>query len=248
MESLLNNYPELFAILLILAGFAAGAVLSRVVAKLLQLLNEWVRRRLPSVTVASVRTEVFIQRLVYYLTIAVFLLFALRVLGIGELSNLLDLAIVFIPGLVSGAIIILLGYLVSVFVYHAVFNSPWSGNNQLVARSAQLVVVTIALLTGLSQMSVDVSLIGQALVVIMLVTLGGMALAFALGSGSYVSNVLARRVFRDFAIGDHIRIGDMEGTILEFKQTSVLIQTDEGVAVVPATTFADSIVVRLTAG
>ena len=81
MENLVNNYPELLAILVILAGFLAGSVLSRVISKLLQWFNDWVRGRLPSVTVASVRTEVFVQRLVYYLTVGVFLLFALRLLG-----------------------------------------------------------------------------------------------------------------------------------------------------------------------
>jgi hypothetical protein len=49
--------------------------------------------------------------------------------------------------------------------------------------------MTVAILTGLTQMSVDVSLIGQTMIVVLLVTLSGMALAFGLGSVTYVRNI-----------------------------------------------------------
>ena len=192
------------------------------------------------------QTEIFIQKLVYYLTVAVFVLLALRVLGLGGLAEVLDAIIVFIPGLISGAVIILVGYLVSVFVFQLLQGRSWTGETPLVPRLAQAAILTFAVLTGLSQMSIDVSLIGQTLMVILLVTLGGMALAFGLGSGNYVGNVLARRSFKDFAVGDRVRVEALEGTILEFTQHSVLIQTDEGVAVVPAHIFADRVVIRLT--
>ena len=246
IDNLMSQYPEPVAIVLILSGFVFGGILSRIVIRILHWFNGWVRRSLPAMTLASVRTEIIVQKIVYYLTVGVFVVVALRLLGIAEFKELLDLVIQFIPGLITGASIILVGYLISVFAFEMLRASPWTGESELLPRVVQAAILVMTILTGLSQMSVDVSLIGQTLLVVLVVTLGGLALAFALGSGTYIANVLARRAFGDFAVGDQVRMNDMEGTIVEFRETSVLIQTDQGVAVVPAHIFADSIVIRLT--
>ncbi|MDZ7685932.1 MAG: hypothetical protein U5O39_13750 [Gammaproteobacteria bacterium] len=45
-----------------------------------------------------------------------------------------------------------------------------------------------------------------------------------------------------YRVGDAVRIGEIEGTIVEFTGTGVAVQTDEGIVNVPASRFAESIV------
>lgn len=188
-------------------------------------------------------TEKLVQRTVYFLTLIITALLAFRLLG---WSTLLDPAIASLPGILAGSLIMFVGYLFSAFIFQVIAGSEWVGENLLMPRLLQALILSLALLTGLAAMSIDVSFLGQSLVVLLVVTLGGLSLSFALGSGRYVENLLARRSFRDFARGDRIKMGELEGVLLDFTATSVLVQTDEGVAVVPARVFADAVVVRLT--
>lgn len=241
-----QNVPGLLSIFLIVIGYLVAAFLSKTIASALRWLGRRIKQSVPSMTLISARGEALVQRLVFYVTLGVFAMLALRSLGHGELSEILDPIIEFLPGIFSGAIIAVVGYITSEIVYRALRNSPWTNGNPILARAAQVIILIVSLLTGLAQASINVRLIEQTLIVILFVTLGSMSLAFALGSRDYVANVLARRLFAGFAVGDRIRMGDIEGTIVDFKPLSVLIQTEEGVAVVPARTFANAIVLRLT--
>lgn len=245
-NTLLTDYPELFAIAIIVGGFLVAGLLAAAVRKLLFWLEQRFRQVVPSLAVMSGKTEFFIEKTVYYTTIAVFTVIALSLLGFGGFSELLALVIRFLPGVVTGISIVIIGYLLSTFVYHMMLSSLWNRGNTVVPRVAQALIMTMAVLTGLEQMSIDVSLIATTLMVLLTLTLGGLTLSFSLGSGGYVANLLARRVFDEFAVGDRVRMNDVEGTILAFTTTSVRIQTDEGIAIVPAKVFAESIVVRLT--
>lgn len=246
MTESFQTYPGLLPVLLIVAGYVVAVFLSKAVASALRWLGKRIKQSVPSMTLLSARGEALVQRLVFYVTLGVFVMLALRSLGHGELSEILDPIIEFLPGIFSGAIIAIVGYITSEIVYRALRNSPWTNGNPILARAAQAIILTVSLLTGLAQASINVRLIEQTLIVVLFVTLGSMSLAFALGSRDYVANVLARRLFDGFAIGDRIRMGEVEGTIVDFKQFSVLVQTQEGVAVIPARTFANAIVVRLT--
>jgi len=68
--------------------------------------------------------------------------------------------------------------------------------------------------------------------------LGGGALAFSLGARQMVSNLLAAQQLRQhYQVGDHIRIGELDGTVLEITARSVILETEEGRAQVPACQF-----------
>ncbi|MFT7244090.1 MAG: hypothetical protein ACI82A_001440 [Candidatus Azotimanducaceae bacterium] len=245
-ENILSQYPELIALALILGGFLLAGFLSRGIIKLLTRSNGWARLTLPSMTLISSNAENIVQKVVYYVTMGVSILVALRLLGLGGLTDILDVIIVFVPGAISGASIILVGYLISLFVYHMLLGAAWSSGNELLSRTAQGAILTVAILTGLTQMSVDVSLIGQTMIVVLLVTLSGMALAFGLGSVTYVRNILASRIFPEYSIGDRIQFDKVEGSIVNFRRTHVVIQTDQGLAIIPSHLFAEAIVTRLT--
>ena len=106
-------------------------------------------------------------------------------------------------------------------------------------------MVVTAVMTGLEQMSVDLSFMTTVLVILLAVTLGGLSLAFALGSRDLVANLLARRNLAGYRIGDVVRIGDAEGAIVEFTRVAVVLETSEGTVRVPASHFLVSEVTLL---
>ena len=69
---------------------------------------------------------------------------------------------------------------------------------------------------------------------------GGSALAFALGSRTAVANILALHyVAQSYKVGQRVRLGDLEGEIVEFKKTAVVVATADGLVLVPAQEFSE---------
>jgi len=79
------------------------------------------------------------------------------------------------------------------------------------------------------------------------VALGAIALAFALGARSTVSNILAAHsLAQTYSSGDVIRIGTLEGRILQITRTYVVLETGEGTATVPARLFSEQVSIHLS--
>jgi hypothetical protein len=67
---------------------------------------------------------------------------------------------------------------------------------------------------------------------------GSIALAFGLGAGSTVANIIsARYVRRNYQIGQRISIQDMQGKILEILPTGIVLETKTGKTFIPAKIF-----------
>ena len=243
MMDLISSYSLPIALLTVILGLLVAAALSWSVGYALQWLNRKLRQLSPTATVLSSTAIKLIRRTVYAVIIVLFGLFALRV---GGLAELLDPAFAILPGFIAGALVILLGYLAATFIYE-ILNATFvrQGGSTSIPRVIQTAVVVVAVLTGLTTMSIDVSFFGQSILILLVVSLGGMSLAFALGSRTYINNLLARRVFREFSVGDRIRLEKLEGVILEFTSQSVLLKTEEGIAIIPASLMAESVVIRL---
>jgi len=79
------------------------------------------------------------------------------------------------------------------------------------------------------------------------VVLAGFSLAFGLGARQVVANLIASHALqRQFAVGQRARIGGIEGEILEFTPTSVILATGEGRVTVPAGRFDEEPSVMLS--
>ncbi|XOV87055.1 MAG: mechanosensitive ion channel domain-containing protein [Pseudomonadota bacterium] len=243
-SSFFMQYPEIFAAIVALLGFGAATLASRFVEWLMILVQRGVRRLSPlrADQLASIAPRVFLRRVVYYATLIFFLLLAVRILGIGALTEWLDLILAYIPQLLLGGIIILIGYLLGMMT-HGFVSSLTDG--ALLPRMAQSIVVVTAVMTGLAQMSIDVSFIENVMIVLITVILSGMSLAFALGSRELVANMVSRRALARYRVGDVIRVGDTQGTIIEFTRTGVALESTEGVVTIPALRFLTGEVVLL---
>lgn len=243
-ESFLADYPEILALLVALAGFGAAGLMARWFERAAAIMDRRMRRLAPQGAdrLAGVLSRKLLQRVVYFATLVFFLLVAIRLLGVTALTDWLDALIAFLPQLLLGGIIIVGGYLLGILSHSFVANLPMVADDSLLPRLAQAIVVVTAVMTGLEQVSIDVSFISDMIVILLAAGLGGLAIAFGLGSRDLVANLLARRSLDRYRVGEAVRIGDIEGTIIEFTKTGVAVQTDDGIVNVPASRFAESIV------
>jgi ribosomal protein S1 len=63
-------------------------------------------------------------------------------------------------------------------------------------------------------------------------------LAFGLGAGTTVSNIIASRYVRkNYQVGQQIRIHELEGKILEINPTGIVVDTKSGRTFIPAKLF-----------
>ena len=102
---------------------------------------------------------------------------------------------------------------------------------------------------GVDQIGVDITIVVTILSVAIGAALGGLAIAFSLGARDLVSNLIgARYLNADYRIGERIRIGEHEGTVLEISSVSVILETEEGRVMVPARQFSERSSVLITKG
>ncbi len=105
---------------------------------------------------------------------------------------------------------------------------------------AQGAVFLAKLVIGLDQVGIDVLF----LTLLFALAVGGvflsLALAFARGAGTFVSNLLgANLAQRAISPGETVRVGEHEGQIVEFTPAAVVLATESGRLVVPGRIFQE---------
>ena len=120
------------------------------------------------------------------------------------------------------------------------------GGAELIGRLAQTPIVVVAAGMAADQVGVDSTFPMLIIAVGLGTVLGGMALAFGIGPGPVVANIIASYYVRQMyhAVLD-VRIGTHEGRIIEIGPATVALDTAEGRLQVPCRRFIDEVSVLL---
>jgi uncharacterized protein YacL len=241
------DYPELAAVVVLIVGIVAARLARHAVGFLLGALDRRLARyATSSASIVSPELVAFSKGLAFWLVVLAAVTFALRLLEVGALSDVLNTVISFIPQMFIGFTIIGAGHLLGLFLRGLTARlADTIGPDSLGPRLVHGAVLLIAIVMGLQHMSIDITFVTQLVLVLVVVVLGGLALAFALGARQHVANLLARSELARFEPGDRIRVDDEEGMIVDIHQTGVELTTAEGSAFIPASHFASMRVVRL---
>jgi small-conductance mechanosensitive channel len=99
---------------------------------------------------------------------------------------------------------------------------------------------------GADQIGVRITFLIIVAAVVMSAVVGGIALAVSLGSRAYVANLIGAHHLRQaFGIGQRVRIGEMEGRILELTAVSIVLETEHGRVNVPAKVYNEAPIVLI---
>jgi len=188
---------------------------------------------------------VIISKLIFWMVIIFFIAASTNLLGWDVVSNWMAGIGIYLPNLVTGLVIILAGFLISNVSGKAVTGAAdTAGLNNAVELGSiiQLVIIFTALAVGLEQIGINVSFLTNAMVVIIGVLLAGAALAFGIGARTLIANIIGAQYLRKHCrIGEQMKIGEVEGSIIEVSQTSIVLDTEYGRTIVPAKHFQEQV-------
>ena len=246
MSTLGAYLPSLFgAFVLLIVGIIAAWVSRWMILRLGQGLDQMSRKFSFGAQHLHLRWPVsrISAWIVYWLIILFFITAAAESLGLPGLAEWLGKLIVYLPSLLIAILIVWFGFVLGAVVRDKVSNTATANELQHaeeLGAAARIVVVTLTIVIGLSQIGIHISLIEELLVVIAAAVVIALALAFGLGAGPAMMNIIAIGSLKQrYNVGDRISIDSVEGVILSFTRTSVIIDLDDGEAMVPAKVFQD---------
>jgi small-conductance mechanosensitive channel len=244
-RQLVAHVPQLLgAILLLLAGWVVAYLLQLATRKLIGGLDVLFSRfsrnpaRHKQIQASSAN---LISKLVFWTVLIFFFTAAAKMLGWELFSGWLQSLIRYLPSLVTGIVIILIGFLVANAARPAIASTAASAgvaHSEMLAHTVQIVIIFTAVVIGVEQIGINVSFLTTIMVVIAGVLLAGGALAFALGANTLVANMIGAQFARkNCRTGEILSIAGHKGELVEITQTTLVLETAEGRALIPAKLF-----------
>jgi len=184
-------------------------------------------------------------QLVFWLLMLIFITLATEILGLDIFGTWLKEIVTYLPLAVAGILIVLVGFVVSSLARDLVTSAAVSAglsNGDLLGRTAQIIILFTAIIIGVDQVGIDITFISVVAGIILSAMLGGIALAFGLGARTHVSNIIAaNQLHKYYQVGDKIRIGDVEGQVIDITISRMIIETENGSVAVPAKLFDEQV-------
>lgn len=257
LQRLAQYVPSVLgAFLLLLAGWFAARML-RLAALRAAAFIEGKFIRVPAgqetagITLPSASATI-LGSIVFWLVLLFFLTAATQVLGLVTFTAWLERVVEYLPTLIVGALIVIAGFLVSrlarEIVQAAAVSAP-EKQRQLLGKATQAVILATAILVGADQIGIRITILVVIAAILAAALVGAVALSVSLGARSYVANLIGSHYLRHtYSVGQKIRVAGLEGKILDLTSTSVVLDTAEGRASLPAKVFNEEVIVVLVEG
>lgn len=189
-----------------------------------------------------------IGAIVYWTILVFFITLATETLGLPAVATWLSELAGYLPRIIAAVMIVTAGLIAGAVLRDLLMTA--SGGmpyGLIVSKLIQVSIVTLAILLGIGQLGIDISLVTNLILLIAGAFLFSGALAFGIGAGTSVSNILATHYLRKtYAVGQLIRIDNQQGRIIEMTSTAVILEAADGRIVIPAKTFSTSTAVIVT--
>lgn len=240
--------PNLAAALgLVLLGWIVAWLARAVIVRVLGTILGWLMRR-PFLGRAVERSRLgpgfatVIGHVVYWFVLLLFVAAAVERLELTIAAAMVSAFAALLPRVLVGLVIVFGGIVAGQMAFAAVLRaSTAAGLSQatLLARSVQVILIFFGIVTGADHVGIQSTLLTVVVATAVGAVLGGATLAFGLGSRMAVSNIVAVfYLLKIYRVGQVVRIGDVEGPIVEITQTGVLIASPEGRVLIPGNRFS----------
>lgn len=255
-QQIISYAPQILgAAALLVLGWLIAHGLSVSTRKIVQGLDAVFKRvaRADTVNERQIRNSyaLIMSKVVFWVVLLFFAAVSANILGWELFSGWMESIVNYLPGLLTGLLIILAGFLVSNLARTAILSTAvraGMAQSSVMARAAQIVILFSAIIIGVEQIGLAVDFLSSLIVVIVGVMLAGATLAFGLGARTLVENIIGAQYTRKHCrVGEILRIGELEGEILEVTQSSIVLDTGNGRAVIPAKKFQEEVSLISTA-
>jgi hypothetical protein len=248
-ESFLNSFTpawdQLVAItpkvLGMIAVLVIGYVVSRLVARAITLLSERIGLQVAaersglaeSMQHMGIKRNVpaIIGTIIFWLLMCVAVTTAFNILGLEGLSQATNALVNYIPKLLVATVLVVVGLLVASLLRGVVATSAdrvGLSYAQYLANGCYYVLALLTFMAAFKQLGVEFELLNN----LILIAFGGLAigfgLSFGLGGRDVMAGILAGYYLRQrMSAGDHVQLGQMEGTVREVGPVATIVETNE---------------------
>jgi small-conductance mechanosensitive channel len=221
VNGILSYVPNLLiALVILVVGWIIGRIVRYILERVLKLIHfdDIVARTelFNSMTGKRTPTSIF-GMLVFWIIFLNFLLTAFDQLGLSQAVEPLRALIAFLPTLIVGFILLIIGALLAKAIADAVesaVNNMGIEFGKAIANGVRIILLGIVVIVVLQQMGIESQLLTDIFLYVIVILLAGLALAFGLGGRDVVRNVLAGFYAREmFALGDTISFEGADGTL-----------------------------------
>lgn len=230
--------PKVLAMVVILVvGYFVAKVLDRAVTALCQSvgLQTGAERTglVNSMKQVGITTTVpaLVGRIVFWVTLCVFLTAAFNNLGLPEVSAAVDGLIAYVPKILIATVIVVVGLLVATFIRGVVATSAdrvGVSYAEHLANGAYYILALMTFLAAAEKLDINFKLFEQLILLAFAGLALGFGLALGLGGKEVMGGILAGYYTRQrLQNGDHVSVGNLEGTVRDVGPTSTTIETYE---------------------
>lgn len=182
---------------------------------------------------------------VFWGVLLIFVTAATDALGLPLLAAWLGAASNHLPRVLLAVLIVIAGFVGGALARdaaRAAARAAGFAQEALLGRLVQGVIVIVAMITALDHVQVDIAFLTATLLIAVGALAGSVALAFALGARTAVSNIIACHYLQQtHRVGQPVRLGSVEGRIVEFTSGAVILEGADGRVLVPAKVFSESV-------
>ncbi|WP_447971156.1 mechanosensitive ion channel family protein [Nitrospira sp. M1] len=251
VSDVLSFLPTILeAILLLVLGFLLAKFVGSVATRLFQFLG--LDRLLGRTTIQTMLersgTKKHMSELLgitgFWLIFLLFLISASKTVGLGIVSEALTSLAYYIPKVGIAILILVLGLMATNFVRELILlacSSAGIVQGAIVAQAFYVAGILLVVVTAISELGIDTSLLNNTITLIVAGLIAGAALSFGLGSRAAVSNLIAAHYLQSVVrVGLHVRMGAIYGTVVAMTPVSVVLETEDGRVVIPASQFNET--------
>lgn len=250
-EKVVEIFPQLIITIVVLI---VGAVVAHIAYKLVLKFSDFIGLDKIAAKVnmdhalKTIGLKSSISRIVGILVYWLIILFALMLLSetleFGAVSDAIGAIVGYIPRLIIGLLLLVVGLVIGRFLRDVVSTSlarVGMTASAVLGHLVQVVIVLFACLLALKQIGFDVSIITTNIAVIVAVVLASAGLAIALGMRPVLEQMFCSRHIRPLVRkGDKVEIDGVKGEVVEITLTHILIDEGSGIVSVPSKKFCES--------
>lgn len=242
-EQLLNLIPQLILSLLVLGiGYVVARLIKYLILRLVTYISRLINQRFENINLNQSGT--FLGVAFFWLVMLATFILISDILNLTIITNGFETILRYSPNVFAAILTIFIGIILGKFVARTITEISMRvgfSNANILGRIAQYLILLTAFIIAIDQVRIEVTLIITMLNIILASLLFGAALAFALGAKTSVSNIIATYYIRKmYKIGDYVRMGEIEGTIIKIEGTTVVLEVEMGQYIIPAKEFNET--------
>jgi small-conductance mechanosensitive channel len=231
------------AIIIFFVGYVAAKFIAYIIKKILrsigvdklvEKLNEI--EFLEKSNIKVIPSIVF-SKVVYYTLLLIFTILASEYLAIEAITGLVRNILTYIPNLIAGLLVLIIGLLIAQFIQNILATTLKS----LGVPSAKFIGVFIfyfiflmAIITALAQVGIDTDFISNNLSIIIAGCVFAFALGYGLASKDMMANFLASFYSKEkIKIGDILSVSNVKGEVVKIDNASITLLTKDSSIIIP---------------